>query len=361
MSSDRFILRAELTVFSDEKIVSHAYDATDRSVFVVTEATPEIGTELALRLSLPHVLEAIDLVARVEGYKVADGPGEPAGLRLSFAPDARLDAMFTRIATAPSDGSARGFRVLLVEDSSLTRDVFAYGAAKFAPQPSRLALDHAEDAERAWDKLVAGNYDAVIVDHYLPAEDGASLISRLRRTERLADMPVVAISVGGRTARDAAISAGADLFLDKPLSLQHLFCTMEALRQADRGRPHTKKRILVLDDSPLALAVMRAALEAEGFSVAIAEDLSSFERQRVAADPDLILVDVQMPEAFGDDVASTLRGWHAVTVPIVLVSSIEEPELARRAHDAQAAGYICKGAGMTELVRRCRELLGVAS
>ena len=82
-----------------------------------------------------------------------------------------------------------------------------------------------------------------------------------------------------------------------------------------------------------------------------------YSRQRVAFDPDLILVDVQMPEAFGDDVASTLRGWHGVQVPILLVSSLDQSELAGRAQRAQAAGYVCKGAGMPELVRRCRELL----
>ncbi|HEX8110489.1 MAG TPA: response regulator, partial [Kofleriaceae bacterium] len=121
-----------------------------------------------------------------------------------------------------------------------------------------------------------------------------------------------------------------------------------------------RKAILVFDDSPFALALTRAALEAAGFTVAIAADLSSFERQRVAFDPDLILVDVQMPEAFGDDVASTLRGWHGVQVPILLVSSLDQGELERRAERAQASGYICKGAGMSELVRRCRELLEVA-
>jgi DNA-binding response OmpR family regulator len=55
-----------------------------------------------------------------------------------------------------------------------------------------------------------------------------------------------------------------------------------------------------------------------------------------------------------------LRRWHGVKVPILLVSSIDQGELKDRAKRAQASGYICKGAGMTELVRRCRELLEVA-
>ena len=54
------------------------------------------------------------------------------------------------------------------------------------------------------------------------------------------------------------------------------------------------------------------------------------------------------------------RGWHGVQVPILLVSSLDQSELAGRARAAQAAGYVCKGAGMPELVRRCRELLEAA-
>jgi DNA-binding NarL/FixJ family response regulator len=68
-----------------------------------------------------------------------------------------------------------------------------------------------------------------------------------------------------------------------------------------------------------------------------------------------------MPEAFGDDIASTLRGWHGVHVPILLVSSLEESELARRARAAEASGYVLKEAGMTALIDRCKELLGSAA
>jgi DNA-binding response OmpR family regulator len=118
-----------------------------------------------------------------------------------------------------------------------------------------------------------------------------------------------------------------------------------------------QKRILVFDDSPLVLAVTQEALEREGFAVDTAVDLDTFEARRAASSPDLILVDVQMPEAFGDDVASTLRGARGVKVPILLVSNLEEVELARRADEAEVDGWISKRAGVQELVRRVKELL----
>lgn len=364
----RFIVRAEIRA-SSERVVSYGFDLTSTSIFVVTEWHAAIGTPVSLRLSFPKILEPIDVSARISDIRVAGEPGEPGGIRLVFDTEsgdvgARLVSLLDRVhapVVVPANED-RPCRVLLVDDSWLIRDMFAYGTAKFFERPGALAVDHAEDAERAWGKLASSTYDLVIIDYFLPSEDGASLIAQMRRDERLAQTPIVAISVGGRDAREATLSAGADVFVDKPLVFRDLFNTLRMLAERrDEPRPlPERKAILVFDDSPFALALTRAALESAGFTVAIAGDLGSFERQRVAFDPDLILVDVQMPEAFGDDVASTLRGWHGVQVPILLVSSLDQSELARRAQRAQASGYICKGAGMSELVRRCRELLEVA-
>jgi DNA-binding response OmpR family regulator len=124
------------------------------------------------------------------------------------------------------------------------------------------------------------------------------------------------------------------------------------------SEPAHRRRVLVLDDSPFVLELTQQALEREGFMVSTALDLTAFERVRAAAAPDLILVDVQMPEAFGDDVASTLRGARGVATPILLVSNLEERELERRASEAEVDGWISKRAGLEALVQRVKELLG---
>lgn len=367
-SKGRFIVRAEIRA-GDETVVSYGFDLTPSSIFVVTEWHAAIGTKVTVRLSFPRILEPIEVPARIADIRISGEPGEQGGIRLSFDPEAgdveeRLTSLLDKVDTPmPSTVTEdRPCRVLLVDDSWLLRDMFAYTTAQYFDKPGALSVDHAEDAERAWSKLSSSTYDLVIIDYFLPSEDGASLIARLRRDRRLADTPIVAISVGGRDAREATLSAGADLFVDKPLVFGDLFNTLRMLAEhrehARRIAP--RKGILVFDDSPFALALTRAALESAGFKVEIADTLSAFETLRVAFDPDLILVDVQMPEAFGDDVASTLRGWHGVQVPILLVSSLDQSELARRAQRAHVSGYVCKGAGMPELVRRCRELLEAA-
>lgn len=358
--TDRLLLRAELHSAS-EIVVAYAFDLTAGSVFVVTDWRAPLETRLALRLSFPRVLAPIDLAARVAEVRAAGAPGERAGLRLDFdegadASRGRLAAWIATLAP-PAPSPARGvYRVLLVEDSGLTRDVLAYGATRFFGDASAIEVHQADSAERAWERLAAEPYDLLLVDYALPEANGAALIAQVRLDPRLRALPVVAISVGGAAAREATMAAGADLFVDKPFAARDLFKTLRTLAHATPLRAPTRT-ILVFDDSPLALAMTRAALEGAGFGVAIAEDLAAFERMRARAAPDLILVDIQMPEAFGDDVVAMLVANRRVDVPVVLFSSLEETELAQRSAEAGATGYISKGAGMDELVRRCRELL----
>jgi DNA-binding response OmpR family regulator len=72
---------------------------------------------------------------------------------------------------------------------------------------------------------------------------------------------------------------------------------------------------------------------------------------------DLILMDVQMPELYGDDVASVLRNERKVTTPIYLFSSLAPHELAERAQAAGVDGFIHKGEGLDHLLDRVRAIL----
>jgi DNA-binding response OmpR family regulator len=121
-----------------------------------------------------------------------------------------------------------------------------------------------------------------------------------------------------------------------------------------RERP----RILVIDDSQLTLELARDALQEEGYEVDVAADLTTFESHRSAHAPDLIVIDVQMPEALGDDLASMLRGAYGVGAPILLLSSLPEADLASRAMRADVWGYVSKHNGMEALIARVKEALG---
>jgi DNA-binding response OmpR family regulator len=74
--------------------------------------------------------------------------------------------------------------------------------------------------------------------------------------------------------------------------------------------------------------------------------------------PDLVLMDVVLQEAFGDDLAMLLRGVRGFECPILLLSSLPDQLLERRAADAELDGYISKRSGLAGIVARAKELLG---
>jgi DNA-binding response OmpR family regulator len=119
----------------------------------------------------------------------------------------------------------------------------------------------------------------------------------------------------------------------------------------------SRKNVLVVDDSSLVLDMVQAALEAEGYEVHTAQDLSTLEERRATNPPDLVILDVQMPEAFGDELGETMREVREVNAPMLLFSSLSDDDLARRAKNAGLAGWVSKKAGMRALVARVKDML----
>lgn len=116
------------------------------------------------------------------------------------------------------------------------------------------------------------------------------------------------------------------------------------------------KRVLLIDDSPLVIEAVTDALDAEGIAVEGVSDVSALADLDLSAYA-LIVMDVQMPAMFGDDVAVVMRQRGSVTAPIVLLSSLAEEELAARVHDAGLDGYIHKQAGIDGVIAEVRAWL----
>lgn len=114
------------------------------------------------------------------------------------------------------------------------------------------------------------------------------------------------------------------------------------------------KRILMMDDSQLFLDLVGAALTDAGHAVEVARDLGEFEAKLGGAD--LVLMDVQMPEAFGDDLAMVVRHVRGSAAAIYLLSSLHPDELAARSAEAGLDGFISKQLGVEALVERVEQI-----
>ncbi len=114
----------------------------------------------------------------------------------------------------------------------------------------------------------------------------------------------------------------------------------------------TQHRVLIVDDHEPFRSIARRVLTAEGFHV-VGEAADGAEAIRACDElrPDLVLLDVQLPEIDGFAVATILTGW--IDPPaVVLVSSRSRDDYGSRIEGCGACGYIAKPELSGDAVRR---------
>jgi DNA-binding response OmpR family regulator len=112
-----------------------------------------------------------------------------------------------------------------------------------------------------------------------------------------------------------------------------------------------------MDDSEVILHALKSYLMARGYDVRVTANLAELEVAIKEERPDLFVLDVQMPEMYGDDVAQVLREVRSMKTPVILFSDIPEESLTSRARGAGVAGYVTKSAGMGVLADRIEEVI----
>jgi two-component system KDP operon response regulator KdpE len=111
-------------------------------------------------------------------------------------------------------------------------------------------------------------------------------------------------------------------------------------------------RILVVDDEPQILRALRINLRARRYDVEVAADGASALRVAAAQQPDLVVLDLGLPDMDGVDVIRGLRGW--TPVPIIVLSGRVGSGDKVAALDAGADDYVTKPFGVDELLARIR-------
>lgn len=117
----------------------------------------------------------------------------------------------------------------------------------------------------------------------------------------------------------------------------------------------TKKRVLVVDDSETTSALLAAELTAKGFEVHTAGSADDATRiiLKKQTRPDLILLDVNMPNVSGEQFCRFVKGNSLFSSIKVLLCSGESPdELRRICKEAGADGFVTKDAVLSQLVAK---------
>ena len=111
-------------------------------------------------------------------------------------------------------------------------------------------------------------------------------------------------------------------------------------------------RILVVDDDPQILRAMRINLRARHYDVAVAADGTTALRDAAKLRPDLVVLDLGLPDIDGVEVIHRLRGW--TQVPIIVLSGRTGSQDKVEALDAGADDYVTKPFSIDELIARIR-------
>ena len=119
-----------------------------------------------------------------------------------------------------------------------------------------------------------------------------------------------------------------------------------------------KRKILLIDDSEITLALEKSVLESRGYDVRATSTLIEFEKTLQSWKPHLILTDIHMPEATGADICRTLKNEYGTQdIPIVLFSSLPDDELSRLAEQVGADGYLSKANGLDAMGEKVDQLV----
>ena len=114
----------------------------------------------------------------------------------------------------------------------------------------------------------------------------------------------------------------------------------------------TRPRVLVVDDEPTLLRALAINVRARGWDVVTAPDGRKALEAAAARHPDVVVLDLGLPDLDGVEVIHGLRGW--TQVPIIVLSARTDSTDKVDALDAGADDYVTKPFGMAELLARLR-------
>ncbi len=140
-------------------------------------------------------------------------------------PGSLADPAATASGGAPAAEATRlsGLRILVVDDSEINRDV-----ASRILNAEGAQVTTAENGRQALDRLEYGTVDVILMDIQMPVMDGHEASRRIRRTQRLSSLPILALSAGAlREQREAAMAAGMDGFISKPFDPEELVTRLQ--------------------------------------------------------------------------------------------------------------------------------------
>ena len=256
-----------------------------------------------------------------------EGVGSEFAIRLPMMPRGAADAppaigAGDRPAVLPASGT-----ILVIDDNEDDRTLLRRHIER-----EGFTVETAASGIEGLAYIRAHRPAVVTLDVKMDTLDGWTVLAAIRGDPALADLPVVMVSVVNDADRGRAM--GATGFVDKPVDRDRLIMILEQLTGADG----TDRRALVVDDDAPSRTVLRRGLEQRGWSVREASNGREALAAVAAERPDLIMLDLMMPETDGFEVVDQLRRDAATAdIPVVIVTA---KDLTSEDRDRLRAGVV---------------------
>jgi signal transduction histidine kinase/CheY-like chemotaxis protein len=194
------------------------------------------------------------------------------------------------------------------------------------------------DASRAVEEAKRLKPFAITLDVLMPNRDGWSVLAELKSTPEVNRIPIIVCSIIEDESK--GFSLGATDYLVKPITETEL---LRALERVDRRT--AMQTVLVVDDEPDAVRLVRRVLESRtGYRVTEATGGAQAISAVQAARPDVVLLDLMMPDIDGFGVLDTIRNdSHTYDIPVIVITAKELTDDDRARLEGRVTAWFSKG------------------
>lgn len=259
------------------------------------------------------------------------------------------------------DPESRG-NILVVEDNPKNRKL-----VRSLLQINHFTVLEAGDAETGIKLAKSCRPDLILMDIQLPGMDGLEATRLLKDIPEIQEISIVALtSYAMEGDAEKATEAGCDGYLTKPIDTRNFIDYLTPFLPPDCGTVASRvdhddssaPKILIVDDEPLNLKLLRAKLGKNYPQIVDASNGQEALEKANEINPDLILLDIMMPGMDGFEVTRQLKANPKTKdIPIILITALDGHDYKVMGFEAGADEFLNKPINTFELLTRVKSLL----